>query len=77
MNKKTKAFIYNFVGFAFFFTIMYFIAARFTGLQGLWIPVTSAVVASILSPKFQAVNYMGEEKLFMKWMFIKGVKEIK
>ncbi len=77
MNKKTKAFLYNFLGFAFFFTIMYFVAARFTNLQGFWIPVTSAVVASILTPKVQAITYMGEEKLFMKWMFIKGVKEIK
>ena len=77
MNKKTKAFIYNFLCFAAFFTIVYFIAARFTGLQGFWIPVTSGVVASILSPKFQAIRYMGEEKLMMKWLFIKGVKEIK
>ncbi|OYQ42026.1 hypothetical protein CHU92_04130 [Flavobacterium cyanobacteriorum] len=77
MNKKTKAFIYNFLGFAFFFSIVYFFAARFTGLTGLWIPLTSAVVASLLTPKFQAITYMGEEKLFMKWLFIKGIKEIK
>jgi len=77
MNKKTKAFIYNFLGFAAFFTIVYFVVVRFTNLTGLWIPVTSGVVASILSPKFQAIKYMGEEKLLMKWLFVKGVKEIK
>lgn len=77
MSKKTKALLYNFLGFALFFTIVYFIAARFTGLQGFWIPITSGVVASLLTPKFQAITYMGEEKLFMKWMFFKGLREIK
>jgi hypothetical protein len=77
MNKKTKAFLYNFLGFALFFTIVYFLVVQFTDLSGLWIPLTSGVAASILTPKFQVIKYMGEEKLFMKWMFIKGVKEIK
>lgn len=77
MDKKSKALIYNFLGFAFFFTIIYFLVVQFTDLNGLWIPLTSGVAASLLTPKFQAVKYMGEEKLFMKWMFIKGIKEIK
>jgi hypothetical protein len=77
MDKKSKALIYNFLGFALFFTIVYFLVVQFTDLSGLWIPLTSGVAASILTPKFQVVKYMGEEKLFMKWMFIKGVKEIK
>lgn len=77
MNKKTKAFIFNFLGFALSFTIVYFLVVRFSGLTGLWIPFTSGVVASLLSPKFQAITHMGEEKLFVKWMFFKGVKEIK
>ena len=77
MDKKSKALIYNFLGFASFFTIVYFLVVHFTNLKGLWIPLTSGVAASILTPKFQVVKYMGEEKLFMKWMFIKGVKEIK
>ncbi|MGV3459432.1 MAG: hypothetical protein ACO1N9_03140 [Flavobacterium sp.] len=77
MAKKTKAFIYNFLAFAAHFTLVYFLVVKFTGLDGLWIPVTSAVAASLLTPKFQAITYMGEEKLFMKWLFFKGVKEIK
>jgi hypothetical protein len=77
MDKKSKALIYNFLGFALFFTIVYFLVVQFTDLSGLWIPLTSGVAASILTPKFQVIKYMGEEKLFMKWMFIKGVKEIK
>lgn len=77
MSKKTKAFIFNFLGFAAHFTLAYFLIVQFTGLDGLWIPVTSAVAASLLAPKFQAITYMGEEKLMMKWLFFKGVKEIK
>lgn len=77
MSKKTKAFIFNFLGFAAHFTLAYFLIVKFTGLTGLWIPLTSAVAASLLTPKFQVLTYMGEEKLFMKWLFIKGVKEIK
>jgi len=30
-----------------------------------------------LAPKFQAVKTNEGEKLFMKWLFIKGIKEIK
>lgn len=77
MSKKTKAFLYNFLGFAAHFTLAYFLIVRFTGLDGLWIPITSAVAASLLTPKFQALTIYGEEKLLMKWLFIKGVKELK
>lgn len=77
MNKKTKTFLYNFICFALLYTLMYFIVVTFTQLTGLWIPVTAAIVSSILAPKFQVVNFQNEEKIFMRWMFIKGVKEIK
>jgi hypothetical protein len=34
------------------------------------------VIGTILAPKFQAVNTKDGEKLFMKWLFVKGVKEV-
>ncbi len=77
MNKKRKALTYNFLCFAAFYMILYFLIVRFTGLTGLWIPLTAFVSASILTPKFQYVKYRGEDKIFMKWLFIKGLKEIK
>jgi hypothetical protein len=40
-------------------------------------PLTAFVVATILAPKFQAGNVGGTEKIFMKWIFLKGVKEVK
>ena len=77
MSKKTKAFLYNFIGFAFFYTVAYFLINEFTHMTGFWVPVTAAVVSTILSPKFQVARFQGEEKLFMRWLFIKGVKEVK
>ena len=77
MSKKVKAIVYNFLGFAPIFILTYFLVKEFTELTGFWIPVCAFVVSTILAPKFQAGMFHGEEKLFMKWLFIKGVKEIK
>jgi len=77
MSKKTKAFVYNFIGFAIIFFLVRYLVASYTNLQGLFIPITAFVVGTILAPKFQTVNTNEGEKLFMKWLFVKGVKEIK
>jgi len=54
-----------------------FLIDAYTNLQGFWIPVTAFVVSTLLAPKFQAVKTNDGEKLFMKWIFIKGIREIK
>lgn len=77
MNKNKKAIVYNLLGFAPFFLVTYFLAIEFTGLTGVMVPITAAVVSTILAPKFQFVKYQGEDKIFMKWLFLKGVREIK
>lgn len=77
MSKKTKAFIFNLLGFSFFYIISYFVVMTFGVLEGLWIAATSFVISTLLAPKFQAVKTNEGEKLFMKWMFIKGLREIK
>jgi hypothetical protein len=38
--------------------------------------MTAFVIGTILAPKFQAVTTREGEKLFMKWLFVKGVKEV-
>lgn len=76
MSKKIKALLYNLLGFAIFFITVQVIVAKFTNLSGIWIPFTAFAVGTILAPKFQAVNTKDGEKLFMSWIFIKGVKEI-
>ncbi|WP_313807309.1 hypothetical protein [Flavobacterium sp.] len=77
MSKITKAFLYNFLGFAPLFIIFRVIAGYATNLTGFWLPLTAAVAASILAPKFKAIKTNEGEKIFMSWMFIKGVKEVK
>lgn len=77
MTLKTKSIVFNFLGFAVLFIIIRFVADAYTNLSGFLLPLTAAVVATILAPKFQAIRTSEGEKLFMKWLFIKGVKEIK
>ncbi len=77
MNKKTKALLFNFLGFTLIYVPTYLLVMNFTNLRGLWIAATSFMVSLILAPKFQAVKTQEGEKLFMKWIFFKDVKEIK
>ena len=76
MSKRTKSFVYNLLSFAAFFLPLQVVVSYFTTLQGIWIPMTAFVIGTILAPKFQAVNTREGEKLFMKWLFVKGVKEV-
>ena len=77
MNKKTKSFVYNFIGFAIIFFTTRYLVAIYTNLEGYWIPITAFVLGTLLAPKFQTIQTNEGEKLFMKWLFVKGFKEIK
>jgi hypothetical protein len=77
MSKKTKAFVYQLICFAILFIPLRFVLDIYTNLQGIWISITAFVIATLVTPKFQAVQTNEGEKLFMKWMFVKGFKEIK
>ena len=77
MSKKTKAFIYQLLSFAILFIAIRFLVATYTNLTGFWIPITAFVVGTIIAPKFQAIRTKDGEKLFMKWLFVKGIREIK
>lgn len=73
---QVRAFLYQLGCFAILFIGCRFLIAEYTNLDGLWIPFTAFVVGTILSPKFQASKTKDGEKLFMSWIFIKGIKEI-
>ena len=77
MNKKVKAFLYNFLGFVVIYLPTLYLVNNVNHLQGFWVPMTGFMVALLLAPKFQAVKTNEGEKIFMKWLFIKGVKEVK
>jgi hypothetical protein len=76
MSKKTKAFLYQLACFAVLFIAVRYLVATYTNATGFWIPMIAFAVGTLLSPKFQAVNTKDGEKLFMKWLFIKGIREI-
>lgn len=73
---QIRAFLYQLGCFAILFVSARYLVARFTGLTDLWIPLTAFVVGTILSPKFKAIKTQDGEKLYMKWVFTKDVKEI-
>jgi len=77
MSKKTKAFLYQLISFAILFIAFRYLVATYTNLTSYWIPLTAFVIGTILAPKFQAIQTKEGEKLFMKWIFTKGIKEIK
>ena len=77
MSKKVKSFLYNFLRFSVFFIPAYLLVMNYSHLQGLWIAGTAFMISLILAPKFQAIKTHEGEKIFMKWIFIRGIKEVK
>jgi len=73
---QVRGFLYQLGCFAILFIAGRFVIAKYTELTGIWIPMTAFIVATLLAPKFQAVKTKDGEKLFMKWIFIKGIREI-
>ncbi len=77
MSLKVKAFILQLISFATLFIIVRYLLANYTNLEGIWISITAFVMGTILAPQFQAVKTKEGDKMFMKWIFMKDVKEIK
>jgi hypothetical protein len=73
---QIRAFIYQLGCFAILFISARYIVAQYTNLIGFWIPLTAFIIGTLIAPKFQAVKTKDGEKLFMKWIFMKGIKEI-
>ena len=77
MSKQTKALLYNFIGFVIVFIPCRYLFSTYSDFTGWQIPLAAFVIATIVSPKFKAIRTHEGEKLFMSWLFIKSVKEIK
>lgn len=76
MKAKQKALVFNFIGFAVIFLLAKFGLAYVLEIKPIYISVLSAVIAMVIAPKFAVAHIGGKEKLMMKWIFIKGIKEI-
>lgn len=73
---QIRAFLYQLGCFAILFILGRFIIAEYSGLTGIWRPMTAFIVATLIAPQFKALKTKDGEKLYMKWIFIKGIKEI-
>ena len=71
---QVRAFLYQLGCFAILFVGFRYLVGTYTGLTGFWVPLTAFVLGTILSPKFQAAKTKDGEKLFMSWIFLKGVR---
>lgn len=76
MGLKTRAFIYQFLCFAVLFISARFALEAYSGLSGFWLPLTAFVIGTLLSPKFKVFKTNQGEKMFIKWLFIRGIKEV-
>jgi len=76
MNIKTKTTLYNFIGFAILFLMARFAFDYFFSFSRFVVATGAAIVATILSPKFRIVKAKTGDKIMMKWIFIKEIKEL-
>lgn len=76
MRPKHRALLYNFIGFAFLFIGSRLLLGHFFSMGTFILAFLAAVIATILAPKFAVVKTPKGEKLMMKWIFIKGIREM-
>ncbi|EDP96433.1 hypothetical protein U8527_09990 [Kordia algicida OT-1] len=76
MQPKTKAVLYNFVAFMLIFLAFRLTIGYVLKLNTLWLALISAVIASILAPKFAVVEEGGKKKVMMSSIFTKDHKEV-
>jgi hypothetical protein len=76
MKPQFKSALYNLLFFVPIYSISYF-TLRYFGVDGFYVPLISALISVILAPKFSTVKTQNGEKIFMKTLFKKEVKEVK
>ena len=76
MKPKHKVLVFNFLGFAILFVLFRFGLSLFLKLDSFYMSLIAAIVASFLAPKFAVVKKEGADKIVMKWIFLKGFKEL-
>lgn len=76
MTTKVKVLILNFLAFAILFLIFRFGLGAAISMNSMLTSLIAAVLASVLAPKFAEVKERNGNKILMKWIFMKGFKEI-
>lgn len=76
MSKKNKALLYNLLSFGILYVFFRYVVVDYTSLTGIMRPLASFVVATLIAPKFQAGFVDGQERIYMRWLFLKDAKEV-
>lgn len=76
MSKKNKVLIVQFVCFALLFLLGKFLLS-FTTITGFLNPFLCAIFATFLSPQFRVISTDEGEKVVMRFIFNKKIREIK
>ncbi|MDX1314465.1 MAG: hypothetical protein R3356_03095 [Eudoraea sp.] len=76
MRPKHKALFFNFVAFAIIFLTIRLSLEYFWPGNSTYLALISAIITIVISPKFAAIKTNSGEKLMMKWIFIKKVREL-
>ena len=76
MRPKHKAFVFNFIGFAVLFIIGRLVFGHFLSINRVFLALLAAMLATVFAPKFVVIKTDEGEKLMMKWIFVKGKREI-
>ncbi|MDM1045808.1 hypothetical protein HX004_08100 [Myroides sp. 1354] len=74
MSVGTKTILFQFVSFAVLFLLARTGLMYFTDLSGIWLPIVSAIVATVFAPQFKVFKTDEGDKICVKWIFLKGVK---
>ncbi len=73
---QVKAFVFQLLCFVIFFLSTKYLVLELTSLKGFIPSMIAFVIGTFLAPKFMATKTKDGEKLFMKWIFLKGLREI-
>lgn len=73
---QVKAFVFQLTCFVIFFLSTKYAILELTTLKGFYVSLIAFVIGTFLAPKFKATKTKDGEKLFMKWIFLKGLREI-
>ena len=76
MRPKYKALLFNFITFAIIYIIIRLGLGYFWPDNSTFLALGSAVITITLSPKFTTIKTNSGEKLMMKWIFIKNVRQL-
>lgn len=73
---QLKAFVYQLLSFILLFGTFRYVAYNYFHQTGIFISISGFICVTLLGPKFMATKTKEGEKLFMKWIFLKGLREI-